>query len=181
MYNYRDQGYGWVGVVNETKKCLESERLEDLDGLIETWQQHLNGNKPVNYEVIKDLALRYHIRTGKWILFSDQGGKVDHLWSIIATSVIKDNIPCHSAKVSTNDAECEHVICIYNTDFTDTGEVLEAEKAIRQMGIKGRLQYKPDIYTDLFIYAGNEWGLKPFIMTSQFDLSTRSSIIKSLV
>ncbi|XP_053407560.1 UPF0696 protein C11orf68 homolog isoform X2 [Mercenaria mercenaria] len=177
----KDEGYGWVCVSNGSEKRTAYEEEEDFDGLFDSWEEHLEAERPVNYEIIKDLALKHRILCGKWILFTDQGGKVDHLWSVIASSVVADDIPCFSAKVSTFEDDVNHVICIYNSDFTDKNEVLESEEAIRNMGLKGRLQYKPDIYTHLFIYAKNEWKLKPFTMTSQYNLLTKSSIIKSYV
>lgn len=156
--------------------------IRDVDGLHNSWQKHLFSNKPVTYEVIKAFAVKHHVLSGKWMLFTHRGGKVDHLWSLIASAVIKNDIVCFSAKVSTcKDEDNSHVICIYNEDFTNIEEVLEAEKAIRNVGIKGKLTYKPDVYTHLGIYKGNEWNIKPIIMISQFSLNSGSSEIQSFV
>lgn len=171
-----EEDYGWVCVRNELN-CKFGKHGVDLYGLITN--SKLSGT--VNHETLKDLALEYQVLTGKWILFTDHGGKVDHLWSLIAKFIMENEYPCCSAKVSAHLNSNRQVISIYNPDFTNTVEVLEAERAIRRMGIKGRLQYKPDIYTYMFTFGRNRWGIKPYIMTSEFDLKTWSSIVKTVV
>ncbi|XP_045170817.2 UPF0696 protein C11orf68 homolog isoform X1 [Mercenaria mercenaria] len=178
----RDEGYRWVAVLRPEGQKTDDDETKDLHGLKESFRHHILNNKPVNYQIIKDLAIKYNVLGGKWLHFTSQGGKVDHLWSLIASSVIKDDIPCYAAKVSAHDDDDNsHVICIYNNDFTNNDEVLDAEKAIRNMGLKGRLMYKPDVYTYLGIYAKNKWKIKPFLMISQYSLNTGSSVIESFV
>ncbi|XP_060588133.1 UPF0696 protein C11orf68 homolog isoform X2 [Ruditapes philippinarum] len=173
-----DDGFGWVCVRREPTQGWADE--PDLGGLSESWEQLLSSGRPVNFHNIRELALNHNVKSGKWLFFADSGGKVDHLWSIVANAVINDTSPCNSAKVSTFDHSNRHVICIYNNDFNDHEQVLNAEQAIRNMGIKCKMTYKPDVYTCLNIYRRNVWGIPANIMSSDYDLLTGKSLIKSI-
>ena len=62
-----------------------------------------------------------------------------------------------------DDINNEHVICVYNKDFTDEEEVLEVEASLRQAlgsskrqtSLRFTLQYKPQIFCVLSIYRNN--------------------------
>ncbi|XP_060588129.1 UPF0696 protein C11orf68 homolog [Ruditapes philippinarum] len=178
----KEDGFTWIYVKNVEKEVeYAGDGKKDLEGLCKSWKEHQKSQLPVNYETLKELAIKHNTTTGKWILFTDSGGKVDHLWSLMAATVAAYDNPCYTAKVSAFDKDINHVICIYNKDFTNMDKVLESEKAIRRMGIKCKLQYKPDVFTYLDIYAKNKWNLKPFIMTSQYNLLTQSSIIENVM
>ena len=47
------------------------------------------------------------------------------------------------------------VVCIFNKDFLDFEEVCESEKTIRDLGLKLRLSYKPNVFTELDIFSQN--------------------------
>ena len=180
LYNFRDDGFGWV--------CVRCEPLQgwadepDLGGLFDSWEQFLSSGRPVNFQNIRELALNHNVKSGKWLFFADSGGKVDHLWSIVANAIVNNTLPCNSAKVSSYDKnKNSHVICIYNNDFSDKEQVLNAEQAIRNMGIKCKMTYKPDVYTCLNIYRRNKWGIPANIMLSNYDLLRGTSIIESIL
>lgn len=175
----RDAGYGWICVRREPLQGWADE--PDLGGLSDSWEEMLDSGRTVNFQNIKELALNHNVKSGKWLFFSDSGGKVDHLWYIVATNIINNMLPCNSAKVSTYERTGRHVICIYNNDFSDQEQVLGAEQAIRQMGIKSKMMYKPDVYTMLNIYHGNQWRIPAHIMYSNYDLLRGSSVLTSLV
>ena len=63
------------------------------------------------------------------------------------------------AKVSpVPDADCvnkDHVMSVYNYDFTDEEEVLEVEASLRQANLRNVLQYKPQIFSVIGIYRNN--------------------------
>ncbi len=95
-----------------------------------------------------------------------------------------EDIPCNNhrstAKVSTAEKdEPRHVICVYNENFTDNAEVRELESRLRAIGIRCTMQYKPDVFTYLGVYRGNEWNLRPVMYVSDFDLRKNSSTIVS--
>lgn len=133
----------------------------------------------MTYDNIKELALNHNVKSGKWLLFVESGGKVDHLWSVIASAIINNSLPCNSAKVSSYKEGTNHVLCIYNNDFTNYEQVMNSEQAIRQMGIKSKLLYKPDVYTHLGVYSGNPWNLVPNILISNYDIVRRTSVIEN--
>ena len=175
---FRFHGIGWVNVRNDSPIECKDER--DLDGLSNTWEHYLKTNQPVKYEVIKQMAQNHNVKSGKWLFFAESGGKIDQLWSVVAKAIIESNdLPCNAAKVSSYDGSSSHVVCIYNNDFTNSDQVMRAEQAIRNMGIKARLLYKPDVYTLLGVYSGNPWGLTPNILVSNFDLMKGSSVIEN--
>ena len=49
----------------------------------------------------------------------------------------------------------EHVICVYNEDFTDEEELMEVEASLRQAKVRSVLQYKPQIFSVLGVYRNN--------------------------
>lgn len=149
----------------------------DLDGLEESWDTFLATGQPVTYEHIKELALNHNVKTGKWLFFAESGGKIDHLWSIVSTAIVQNSLPCISAKVSSYDGRENHVVCIYNSDFSNQEQVMSSEQAIRSMGIKSKLLYKPDVYSYLGVYSGNPWKIKPNILVSNFDILKGASVV----
>ena len=60
----------------------------------------------------------------------------------------------------------EYTILVYNEDFTKKEQVWAVERSLRTLGVTLTLRYKPNIYTTLRIYAGNEWQLEPTIYHS---------------
>ena len=46
-------------------------------------------------------------------------------------------------------------------------KVMKAESQLRDAGLLGDLNYKPDIFTHLGIYRNNIWGFRPSIYTSK--------------
>lgn len=149
------------------------------------WNDVKRSNREITPDLIADLASKCNITSGKWLFYADTGPKADHLWRLVATAVVKGNIPCNSAKISTVDdlAEDEydrkkHVVCIYNNNYLDQNQVLECENGIRKIGIKCQLLYKPDIFTHLDIYAGNPWNIKPTIYRSDYNVLIAKSVVK---
>jgi hypothetical protein len=55
--------------------------------------------------------------------------------------------------------EKSHVICIYTKDFTNKEDVKRVFNMLREIGLKGKLHYKADIFTHLNLYSGNEFGI----------------------
>ena len=147
--------------------------------MVDAWEKlDTSSGRPRN-EVVKELAKNFRITSGKWLFFVDSGGKADYLWSVVAHGIINGKLTCDSAKINAAEEDDEtHVICMYNPDFTNMDQVMEAEASIRNLGIKCRMQYKPDAYTYLGIYGGNQWGMRPYIMKSDFDITKGASVIR---
>merc|ERR1711913_263068 len=127
------------------------------------------------------LGEKYNITVGKWMLFQTSD-RVDTAWRRLVTALLGGTLgPVVGAKVSPLDdldGDGRHVICIYTEDFLNKEQVMEAESCIRGAKLFGQLMYKPDIFTYFGIYRNNEWKISPTIYTSQFSLSTNSSLVK---
>ena len=117
------------------------------------------------------------------MVWKKRGPHVDLTWERIFRATIAGRLGI-SAKVSSaledSDDDDRHVICVYCRDFTDEAGVAELENRLRQLGIRCRLSYKPDVFTYLGVYRNNEWGLRPTIYTSEFDVKKKCSNVVSL-
>ncbi|XP_020916944.2 uncharacterized protein LOC110254307 [Exaiptasia diaphana] len=150
----------------ELEECVE-ERLRRIAMLAE-WNSLLKNPsaKKITQQTLKELAVKYKITVGKWLVFAPSS-KIDKIWFTIAEAVVDGKLG-FSAKVSTkNDEEAKHVICVYTEDFTDEEDVRRVEKALRRLNINDFLQYKADIYTLLNIYRDNNLGIRPCIYRSE--------------
>ena len=96
----------------------------------------------------------------------------------MANGIMSDRLTCDLAKVSALEDSDQHCISMHNADYTDMDQVMAAERSIREIGIKCKMQYKPDAFTYLNIYAGNVWGIKPYIFKSYYDLNKGHSIVR---
>lgn len=170
---------GWISVIG-TSYCGWH---QDVIGLQESWEKLLDSGRPVTFQVVRELALNHSVLSGKWLMYLETGFKVDHAWESVARAALDGKI--HSAKVSPYDSSgsSRHVICVYNSNFTDESEVVRLDSIIRSTGVKCPLSYKPDVYTYLGIYRNNCWKLCPTIYESKFDLECvprRSHIINKV-
>jgi hypothetical protein len=46
------------------------------------------------------------------------------------------------------------------------------------ISLSGSLSYKPDIFSACGVYRGNEWGLRPTLYTSRFDIKDGKSKVE---
>ncbi|KAG7156456.1 UPF0696 protein C11orf68 homolog [Homarus americanus] len=174
----RDDGIGWIAICGRNRET--ESQIHDVDGLMDAWKELQHSGRPINLETISELAKQYCVTCGKWIIYAGPNAKVDSYWKKVATAIVKDQLPAISAKVSPLSTDKNtHVLCIYNKDFTDEEEVCHLEHAIRKIGLKCQLVYKPDAYTYMGIYRKNKWGLRPTIYKSDYELTSGQSIIKT--
>ncbi|KAG6901010.1 hypothetical protein C0995_002529 [Termitomyces sp. Mi166 len=120
------------------------------------------GNPIVTVEALDALALAHGVLSGKWLIYT-QPDKIDDLWSRIVTAVIA-NAPVGvgaRAKVSPARPGEPHVVCVYVEDYSDAAEVGRVREALRRVGVRWKIGFKPDIYTHLGIYKTNEWKIRP--------------------
>ena len=94
--------------------------------------------------------------------------EIDATWTAIAKAVVSGTLGFFSKVFKPPDEkDTNYVICVYTEDFTKKRDVWVAEKRLRELGITETLRYKPDVYTTLGIYPGNEWGIRPTIYESR--------------
>ena len=192
----REDGFGWIHVKrsqdDDNDEGDEEEEKEeedddddddDDDGLIEAWEKLIESGRYISREKVFKLAKKYKCTCGKWMLFVSSGGKGDYLWSLIAKGIVNGKTLSTQAKINATEkteycGSKENIICMYNKNFLDRDQMIESERTIRSLGIKGTLKYKPDIYTYLGVYRRNPWQLNPIIYTSKFDILKNQSIIE---
>jgi len=114
------------------------------------------------------LAEKYQYVSGKWMVFS-RTDKVDTNWSMIAIALVQGELGS-CAKVNPTQSmhelnATEHVICVYTDNFVDQSDVRRVRNALRRLGVRNRISYKPDIYTYLGIYRNNPWRIPPTLWT----------------
>jgi len=177
----RSEGVGWISVLSkliteqEKKKIFESVKEENT-ALQKEWSSITQDpNNRVTFQTFKNLAEKHDCKMGKWLA---RGAKPDDFWSRIVLDFAQEKFPegVIALKISpVNDVDIpgasgpndEHLMCIINKDMTNETEVREVEKAIRNVPIRCNMQYKPVVYTDLGIYRGNKFAIRPTIYTSE--------------
>ena len=80
----------------------------------------------------------------------EESDKIDILWG---------NLVYHLC-VERQKGE-RHVICVYADDYTDLEEVNCLRIALKAIGVKRLIGFKPDAYTYLGIYKENAWNIRP--------------------
>merc|ERR1711962_777120 len=109
---------------------------------------------------ILETAKEQNHTSGKWILY--RGVEcIDTVWGKIARATAQGRLGA-SAKVAPFTGGKSQLLCVYVRDFTDRNEVEELLNALTEMEL-GVTGFKPDVFTDLDIYAGNKWGLETTI------------------
>ena len=154
VHNYRS--------LSESKhEDEEKDKSPGLPTIPSAWSAICAKGQPSLAE-IDNLARLYKVFVGKWLVFVTSD-KVDNLWEKIVRSTLAGTLGI-SAKVSTRDkknSSSRHVICVYTSDYRSMTDVNRVREGLRQLGVKGRIGYKPDIYTYCNIYMDNPWGILP--------------------
>ncbi|XP_038046494.1 UPF0696 protein C11orf68 homolog [Patiria miniata] len=169
---------------SDNSKTKGEEQASDRVGLCQAWEDLLHSGQPVTFQEIKRIAVAHRCLSGKWMVMKETGIHADLTWERIFRATVAGQLGT-STKVSSapamgDDSDYSHVICIYSEDFTDKSGVMKLETRLRQLGIRCRLTYKPDAFTHLRIYRDNEFGLKPTIYASEFDVRKNASVVISV-
>ncbi|KAF8965488.1 translation initiation factor eIF 4e-like domain-containing protein [Flammula alnicola] len=130
----------------------------NLAGLAADFQSLLSGDN-VTVDTLDQISKTNNVLVGKWMVF-EESSKIDMLWGKILHHVCVERQK-GLAKVSTWKEGERHVICVYVDDYTDREEVDSLRKALRTLGVKGKIGFKTDAYTHLNIYKDNPWKLRP--------------------
>ena len=115
-------------------------------------------------------------------------GLIDDVWAKLATALMCGGLgpSVYMVKVSPvedidpNLARGEQVICVYNTDYKDTEQVMRVENLMRSAGVATILNYKPDIFSALGIYRNNKWGFRPTIYSSKVMMMEGRSRVETV-
>ena len=169
-----EHGIEWIHSFSPIRKThrVPLPSRSQIASCVAAWNQSAPDAQSI--EKTFKLALKHGILSGKWMINASTL-IIDRLWERI--------VECENrkwqAKVSTrkDDEHISHVICVYTENFLDLGDVFKCEEDLRRLGFKGRLAYKPDVFTHLNIYRGNEFGIRPTIYISQYCLLEKRSRI----
>ena len=186
-----DDGFIWVANPHAERHPVQ----DDLAGLTRAGQKILSSHAYLKEHVeknsypktkkakddrerlvteLREAAIKYHVLTGKWMLFPSVRD-IDQVWKDIVTAVVEDRLGI-AAKVATTDGsrgDSGRLICVYTRDFTDGNDVWRVLEELfnidmvkRKPGDGRGIYYKCDAYTHLGIESGNEWSLKASIYSS---------------
>ena len=154
----RSQGVGWIAVKlrDKGRKVVEAKVA---------WEERGAGG---SMAVVDGLAQEFQVLGGKWMCHLPTD-RVDAVWSRVAVTLLSGGLgsPVYMVKVSPledvnlEQADGEHVLIVYNTDYRDTEQVMRVENLLRSAGVTSALNYKPDVFSALGIYRNNRWGLRP--------------------
>jgi len=176
----RSDGVGWIYVLSKSiteqdKKKLFDSVKEENTALKRDWSKiSEDPNSRITFQTFEDLAEKHDFKIGKWLT---RAAEPDEIWIKLVMDFAYDKFPpgTIALKISpVNDVETpgasgpneEHLMCVINKDMTDQKEVFGVEKAIRNVPIRFAIQYKPLIYTELGIYRGNKFCIRPTIYNS---------------
>jgi len=176
----RSDGVGWIYVLSKSiteqdKKKLFDSVKEENTALKRDWSKiSEDPNSRITFQTFEDLAEKHDFKIGKWLT---RAAEPDEIWIKLVMDFAYDKFPpgTIALKVSpVNDVETpgasgpneEHLMCVINKDMTNQKEVFAVEKAIRNVPIRFAIQYKPLIYTELGIYRGNKFCIRPTIYNS---------------
>jgi len=148
--------YGpWIMVQRGGQQPTTSPDLKGLSASFQTLA--LSGT--VTPETLDQISKAHNVITGKWMVF-EEPEKIDMLWGNLVYHLCVERQK-GSAKVSTWKKGERHVICVYADDYTDLEEVNGLRKALKAIGVKRQIGFKPDAYTHLGIYKENAWNIRP--------------------
>ena len=151
--------YGpWISVERGGRQPTTNTAPPDLKGLSASFQSlALSGT--VTPESLDQISKAHNVITGKWMIF-EESDKIDMLWGNLIYHLCVERQK-GSAKVSTWKKGERHVICVYADDYTDLEEVNGLRIALKAIGVKKQIGFKPDAYTHLGIYKENAWNIRP--------------------
>eukprot|EP00112_Aurelia_sp_Birch-Aquarium-sp1_P024323 Seg7644.1 transcript_id=Seg7644.1/GoldUCD/mRNA.D3Y31 product="UPF0696 protein C11orf68" protein_id=Seg7644.1/GoldUCD/D3Y31 len=178
----------WICISGKNYK--ESAGEPDLEGLDSEWEEMSDSKDElmpkISYQLFANLGKKYNVTSGKWLIFP-RHGTVETIWNAICRDIATDegNLPkagCFSAKINPVGKEKKgHVICVYNDDFDNKDVVMAVESALRRIiNPPMKMTYKPDLFTYIGIYGGNEFGLPPFIYSSDWDRAEQRFVVTSV-
>jgi len=113
----REEGIAWIRVMCECHDHV----MPDLDGLWRDWCQ-MQEMGEVTAPAVLSAAKAHRYTSGSWLAFSETGPKIDNMWTTIATAVYDGRLQTR-AKVSPLDSSGQHVVVVYDDDFSNEQQV----------------------------------------------------------
>ena len=151
----------WIAVNRGMNHSSNPPLIEEMKAAFEILAQshRKDGNITLTVSALDQLAHRFNVTSGKWLVFTDLS-TADASWAEIVKLVCLRRGKGF-AKVSVNKNENHHVVCVYVDDFSDEVEVKKLREDLRSIGVVKKIGFKLDAYSHLGIYARNMWGISP--------------------
>jgi len=134
----------WIWVTSPTPE-LDHTSASDEYTMKSLWTAHLKANpsfSPAQHQqFIIELAKKYHILSGKWMLFPNKQ-QVDELWAKVARAVSQGLLGPVAKVAPSNPAYANQVICVYTPDITNAADVTRIRQVLRDIGFTEEIQYK---------------------------------------
>jgi len=128
---------------------------------------------------MKELANKYKVTTGKWLI-AIPWNKADEVWKKLVDALLEgkfaDDLGVLFIKVhGRSDPESNPyslvkgkvqsnaMMLVVTEDWTSEPKTMEVAKVIRSLGISQKMNYKPDLYSNLKIFQFNIFNLRPSI------------------
>lgn len=168
---YTQAGYRLLQDLQSQRLRLESKYPEKPPGAI---TRMLRGQREFTEGQIAELAKKYNVITGKWMLFPT-AEDVDQVWRTVAQATWDGSLG-GTAKVAPHDphtAKPEQLICVYTEDFSDVDDVKHVLVEMKRLGLVKDgpmarvIYYKCDAYTYLDLGSGNEYKIKASLYNSR--------------
>jgi len=160
---HRDSGIGWIAIKMTDRSSKNLAAKEEWDKLEE---------EPT-METVNQIAAKHKVTGGKWLCHVTRDS-IDRVWQKLAIAMFSGGLgpTVYMVKVSpaAENGKNEHVICVYNPNYQDVGQVMRVETLMRSAGVTTDLLYKPDIFSALGIYRNNKWGFRATIYSSRVML-----------
>lgn len=169
----------WANLMKQLKSQNHQSQLQALEKQYPDFNfgsSKKQTKKQIQETLMKWISMKsveYNYLSGKWMLFVHTT-KASEIWKKICIWILNSpDCVVKTAKISTrpNGAENEHVICIYTDDFRDEKTLEKTAKQLREIGIKHKLMYKSDVYTELGIYSHDKEG-NPFELRTTLKIDT---------
>lgn len=106
---------------------------------------------PLTEDRVDIIARAFKEFSGKWMLFPTDS-EIKGIWDILLSAFF-DRSVFDGMKTWKHEPYKTHLVCIYNGNYLDEGQIRKNLELLRNLGIKKKLFYKPDVYTSLFIYG----------------------------
>jgi len=163
----------------KTAKVLLPPLEERIEAALDNWEQRIHVASTKKERIsnldVDTIAKKYQILKAKWLVFPSED-EVDSAWRAVAhnavlpspSSSISSSIGMEVKVSSVSATTRGHVLTVYCSNYLDTEEVMKVARMLQQTVpslMDKRLLLKPDVYTYLGLYKGNEYGIRPTIMS----------------
>lgn len=99
---------------------------------------------------VKQIALKEHILSGKWMIFESSNGDFEAKWSRVKAAVAAGDL----GSVAKINVGCsKRVICVYTYSFQDEEDVYRVCKHLQKIGVSPQF-WKPDFLTYVGLNSG---------------------------